>query len=447
MKSLIRIVLSLVVILVLVAVGFLVVPKLLYMLPPFQSWVAGQIDQQSGGKFSFDSIKGDAFEAQLTGAWLDMGEGNSNVFQAKFDDLTATFELLPVAMLKLDLKELNATGGEVVLNLSGGDYEHVRMPVSAESLVMQGGRLVIRNLQGYECALEDCNLSVDATETGKKGNFTAATGKVGVVDLSGIAGEFEFSEQGLKVTAFSATIPGESQLSLDGWLVLSEEGAPIKDADMQVKTENVQALLTALGYSDRFNGSAEVNTKFSGSFRPELKDLTGEGTAAVSGISAKVKLPSYPGFEGSGILSDLKQIDGLEGSVPFKLAGDQIVVDQLTLKNETMDVSGSLQVGYDKTIRGDQTLLAAPSLAAGIPDVAQGVFKKNESGWTIIPFTFQGTSNAPAANAGSVVSKALMNPVNAVKGVGGMFGGLFGGGDKKKPEQEAVAPAEPAPEN
>ena len=423
---------ALVVVLVLVAAGFLVVPRLLYVLPPFQSWVAGQIDKQSGGKFSFEAIQGDAFEAKLNGAWLDLGEGNSNVFQAKFDALTATFELVPVALLQLDLKELKATGGEIVLKLSGGGYEQVRMPVSAEKLTMEGGRLVIQNLQGYECSLEGCQLTVLATEQGKKGEFSAATGKVGIIALNTISGSFEFNSQGLKVTSFKATIAGDTALTLNGMLALSEEGAPIQNADLVVSTQNVQALLAALGYSERFGGNADVTAEFSGSFRPESKNLTGSGTAKLSGISAKVDLPSYPGFDGSGIFTELNNISGLAGDVPFELAGDQIVVKSLPLSNDKMKISGALNIGYDKTIRGEHTLLASPALAAGIPSVAQDVFQKNSEGWTEIPFNFKGTSNAPATDAGSVVSKALMNPVNAVKGVGGIFGGLFGGGDEKK---------------
>lgn len=438
MKSPIRILLGMVVLFILIAAGFFIVPKLLYMLPPFQSWVAGQIDKQSGGTFSFNSIQGDAFEAKLTGAWLDMRGGNSNVFQAKFDELTATFELLPVALLKLDLKELKAVGGEVVLKLSGGDYERVRMPVNAESLVMTDGRIVIQNLQGYECSLEGCDLSVVTTEQGKKGEFTAASGKVGVVDLSSISGAFEFNDTGLHVKSFAATIPGESALSLHGMLALNEAGAPIQDAALQVKTQNVKALLSALGYSDRFDGAAEVSATFSGMFRPENKNLTGSGHASLSGISAVVGLPSYPGFDGSGILQDLKDINSLQGEVPFKLKGDQIVIPSLALGNDKMKVSGGLAVGYDKTIRGSHTLLASPQLAEGIPSVAQDVFKKNASEWTIIPFNFKGTSNSPSADAGSIVTKALMNPVNTVKGVGGIFGGLFGGGDRKEEPAEKL---------
>jgi len=432
MKSPIRLLIVLIAVLVLVAVGFLLVPRLLYVLPPFQSWVAGQIDKQSGGKFSFESIQGDAFEAQLSGAWLDLGGGNSNVFQAKFDVLAATFELVPVALLRLDLKELKATGGEIVLKLSGGGYEQVRMPVTAEKLTMEGGRLVIQNLQGYECSLEDCQLTVLSTEQGKKGEFIAATGKVGMVDLNKVSGAFEFGPQGLQVTSFKATIPGDTALTLDGMLALSEEGAPIRDADLAVSTKNVQALLEALGYSERFGGAADVTAKFSGSFRPETKNLTGSGTAKLSGISAKVDLPSYPGFDGSGIFTELNNISGLAGEVPFELTEDQIAVASLPLSNDKMKISGALNIRYDKTIRGEHTLLVSPALAAGIPSVAQDVFKKKGEDWTEIPFNFKGTSNAPAADAGSVVSKALMNPVNTVKGVGGIFGGLFGGGEGKR---------------
>ncbi|MEM1158440.1 MAG: AsmA-like C-terminal region-containing protein [Verrucomicrobiota bacterium] len=438
MKSLIRVVIGLAAVVVLVAAGLLVVPRLLYILPPFQSWVAGQIGKQSGGIFSFESIRGNAFEAQLSGAQLDLSAGQSHVVQAQFDDLSATFELFPVAWMKIDLKELNAIGGEVVLKLTGGDYEQVRLPLTAEKLVMKDGRLVIQNLQGFECLLEGCQLTVIRTEQGKKGEFTATSGKVGIIDLTGISGSFEFGAPGLKVTSFQATMPGESALTLEGRIALNEDGAPVQDASLTVNTRNVQTLLAALGYSERFSGSADVEAAFSGIFRPDLKNISGSGSARLSGISATVKLPSYPGFDGSGIFNELKKISNLNGEVPFELKGDQITVSSLAISNDKVKISGDLNIRYNKSIDGKQTALVSPALAAGIPSVAKDVFQKNDDGWTSIPFNFTGTTSVPAVNAGSVVSKALVNPVNTVKGVGGIFGGLFGGGKKKEEAGQAA---------
>jgi len=430
-KSIIRNLMRLVVLLILVCFVFWVVPRLVYRLPPFHSWVAGQVEQQSGGRLSFDSIQGNAFEAELTGVGVDLTGGKSQVVEAKFDRLAATFVLLPLVLFRLDLKELKATGGEIVLRLVGGEFEQVRFPVSAEKLTMSNGRLVIQNLQGYECALEGCQLTVFSTEQGKRGEFTAARGKVGLIDLAGISGSYEFSPQGFAVTAFQATLPGSSSLKLDGNMALNQENLPIQNANLMLHTRNVKALLSALGYSERFDGSAYIKASFSGRFRPEVKDLKGSGTAQLSGISAQVDLPNYPGFEDSDIFNALSLISGMGGDVTFELQEHQVKVSSWSLTNENMKISGTLNIGYDKQLSGKNILLASPALAAGIPRMAQDVFQKNAEGWTEIPFNFKGTTNVPASDAGSVVAKTLINPVNAIKRVGGILGGLFGGREKK----------------
>jgi hypothetical protein len=445
MKSLIRIVAAVVVVLVLVVVGLLVVPRVLYMLPPFQSWVAGQIDKQSGGNFQFESIKGDAMEARLSGSVLDMTQGASNVMKAEFDEMTATFELLPLAMFKLNLKEVHTTGGKVTLNLTGGDYDKIRFPVSSEIFSMTGGVLEVQNLQGHAMTLQKTDLDVSTTEQGMVGSFQSPSGTVGTIAMTNISGSFDFDESGLQVSVFKATLPGESALDVEGAMVLAGEGMPMKDVHLTVKTEQVKTLLSSLGYSESFGGSAEVALTTSGRFRPQLKDLQGSGTAQLNGITAMVNLPSYPGFDGGAFFKELKQITGLSGSAAFELNADKVKVTSLDLANEQMKINGLLTIGYDKSVSGEQTLLTNPGLAEGMPDVAKGIFKKDTTGWTVIPFRFTGTTNEPAVRTNSVISKTLMNPVNAVKGVGGIFGGLFGGGKKAEAQPEATEPAEATP--
>lgn len=418
--------------------GFWTVPQLLYKIPLFQGWVAGQINEQSGGSFEFDSIQGDAKIARLTGPWLDLTKGTSNVLQARFDELTATFELLPVATLNLDLKEVVAEGGEVLVDLRGGGLEQIRLPVNAETFILSGGRLAVQNVQGYHLILNDTSLQVESTADGMKGNFTSPGGTVGTVQLEGVEGSFEFGPEGLSVPSFKARIPGASSLSVKGNLDLNSEGMPMEAVSLTVDTGQVQTLLDSLGYSKSFDGNAVVKAELSGRFRPEVKALQGQGTADLSGIRATVDLPSYPGFDGSGILRDLKTITGLAGKAEFTLEGDRITINPLRLKNDQMEISGTAEVGFNRQLSGDQILLASSQLAAGIPDVAKGVFRKNESGRTVIPFKFVGTTNEPAARTDSVITKALMNPVNTVKSAGGFLGGLFGGGKK----DNQVAPAE-----
>jgi hypothetical protein len=427
--------------------AFWVVPRLLYKIPLFQGWVAGQINEQSGGAFEFDGIQGDAKIARLTGPWLDLTKGTSNVLQARFDELTATFELLPVATLNLDLKEIVAKGGEVLVDLRGGGLEQIVLPVNAETFSMTGGRLAVQNVQGYHLILNDTSLQVESTADGMKGTFSSPGGTAGTIQLEGVEGSFEFGPQGLTVPSFKARIPGASSLSIKGNLDLNSEGMPMEGVTLSVDTEQVQTLLDSLGYSKSFDGSAVVQAEISGRFRPELKALQGKGNAELFNIRAAVDLPNYPGFDGSGILQDLKTITGLAGKADFTLEGDQITINPLQLKNEQMEISGTAGVGFNHQLSGDQTLLASSQLAAGIPDVAKGVFKKNESGQTVIPFKFIGTTNEPATKTDSVISKTLMNPVNTVKSAGGFLGGLFGGGKKNDEDTSTeIEEAQPAPQ-
>jgi len=440
-KKIVRFLLVALVLVLLLVGGFLILPGLVYKVPFFQQWVRSQINEQSGGQFTFDRIRGDAREATLGGAFLDMNESGSNIIQGSFVDLQAGFEWVPLLGLKLDLTELKATGGELILELQGGEPKQVRFPCNAETFRMVQGSLTVRNLQGYHLNLEECELSVEATENGKRGTVAAPRGMIGAIQLREITASFSFSPEGLMVTDFSARLFDHSDLKLTGQLALQEPGMPMKDVALTVQTEKLASLLQDIGYSQAFDGSVDLNGTVSGRFRPEIKEVTGSGTVRLRQITARVGIPRYPGFEGSGILKELREIKNLDGEAQYVLQGDHIKVQSMTLSNPSLTLEARPVIGFDKTLAGQNVLLVQPELAAGIPSVAQDVFEKDPEGRTRIPFTFVGTTNQPRVQTESVVAKALLNPATPVKSVGGFLGGLFGGGNKKEDAPEKDPPA------
>ncbi|MEM6822169.1 MAG: hypothetical protein AAF558_09535 [Verrucomicrobiota bacterium] len=446
MKQIVRLVLVLLILGVVVFVGFKFGPRVVYMLPPFQSWVVGQINGQSGGNFEFDSITGSIERASLEGVFLDMRESENNLFQGKFPALDVSFAFAPLLKLSLDLTTVSAQGGDITLKLKGNKVENIRLPINAEAFLMKQGNLTIQNFQGYDLVLKQVDLTVNVVGEGElEGSFNAGLGTAGQVEIKSLSGSFSMNKGGLRVTKITATLPGESSLALEGSLNLDSQDQAVNDSRFSVTTDDVKGLLNGLGYSESFGGNAQVSFNAYGRFRPDVKDITGKGNGELSSISAAVNLPSYPGFENSGILNDLKLIENMKGRVIFTLKKDMIYVKPLDLSNDKLSVLGSVEVGYDQSLTGNQTLKAKPELAAGIPSVAQGAFKVNENKETIIPFYFAGTTQKPAVTIDSVVAKTFLNPVNAVGGVGkaatGILGGLFGGGKKDEKKSESAKPA------
>ncbi|MGF1677954.1 MAG: AsmA-like C-terminal region-containing protein [Candidatus Methylacidiphilales bacterium] len=422
--------------------AWFVAPPLLYEISFFKKWIYSQLDEQSGGTFQSSSIAGDAHLARLKEIQLDMEKTPSNVRSATFSSLEATFDLMALLRFKLDLNEVRAQGGEVRMKLLGGDAEMIRFPVNAETFSWEQGRLVIEDFQGYELQMQSVQMKIDATVNGMKGSFTAAEGRIGSVELKNLKGEFEFSDGRLTVATFSSQLAGDSSLLLKGALAFTGEeiSTRIESTQLQVETQDVRSLLTSLGYSEQCGGSAKVDLTVEGVFTPDRKALNGSGQADLESITVAVGLPSYPGFDQSGILEELKNITGLAGKAEFTLEGDQILVKALDLKNDRMELTGTMQIGYNRDLESRQTLLASPPMAGGIPAIAQSAFSKNENGWTVIPFALQGTTSAPRAEADPVISKVLLNPAGMIKGAGGaatgFLGGLFG---SKKNEEEPPA--------
>lgn len=439
MNTLIKALVVIVVLAGLAVAGFVFGPKIVYGLPPFQSWVKGQIDKQSGGRFDFASIRGDLSAAQLSEAALRFETaGQSNLVAVEMTDLTAGFELLPLATLRLQLTELTSTGGLVHLKLAGGDVSQIRFPVNAKSFRIEEGLLRVENVHGYTFELQGMTLTARPEGEGMTGTFTGPYATMGNLKMQQVSGNFTFSAGKLAVSDFSAQLPGNSALALKGNLSLNQN-QPLDGVEINVQTASVAELLQALGYSTAFDGQATVACEVSGHHRPELKNLNGKGTYDVSGVSARVNLPDYPGFNEAGILKKLQLIEGLAGKGAFRLQGDRILIDGFNVRNDSMDISGNATVGLDKTLQGGMTFKAHPDLENDFPAVVRGIFERDAKNWIIVPFDFAGSTDQPRVETGSMITKALANPVNAVKGVGetgeGMLKGImniFGGGKKEE---------------
>jgi len=440
MKSGIKALLAVVVVVALIAAGVLWGPLLVYKLPPFQAWVSGQIESQSGGTFSFDSIEGDLSEAYLTNAVLSFESGeDSNLVAVEMPRLRAGFTLLPLLTLQLKLTDLESEGGKVHLKLSGGDVSQIRFPVDAGQFRMTGGTLLVENVHGYRFELKPMELEARPDGEGMAGTFNGESATIREVVISAVSGNFQFSSGQLSVSDFSGTLPGDSPLALSGTLSLNDN-QPLENVDLSVATEDVAGLLGGLGYSGAFGGNAKVAAQFSGYHRPELKNLDGKGTYTLSDISAVVGLPKYPGFDETGILKRLKKIEGLAGEGEFILAADRIRLPAFEVRNSNMVVVGDVDTGLDRSLGGKLTFKASPDLEDEFPSVVRNVFDRDAQRWILVPFEFQGRTDAPAVKTDSVITKALTNPANAVKAVGetgkGILG-IFGIGGGKKAEEAA----------
>ncbi len=442
MNKLIKILVVLVVLVALVVTGFIFGPKVVYGFPPFQSWVKGQVEKQSGGRFDFASIRGDLSEAQLSEAALRFETaGQSNLVAVEMTDLTAGFELLPLATLRLQLTELNAQGGVVHLKLVGGDVTQIRFPVNASVFNIEEGVLRVENVHGYSFELQGVKLTARPDGEGMSGTFSGPHAVIGNLKMQNVSGQFAFGAGKLTVTDFSASLPGNSDLALNGNLSLNQN-QPLDGVQIQVKSADVAGLLDALGYSTSFGGQATVECEVSGHHRPELKNLKGKGTYEVSQVTARVALPSYPGFNDAGILQKLKLIEGLAGKGSFSLNGDRILIEGFNVSNETMAVTGNVDVGLDKSLKGAMTFKAHPDLEDDFPSVVRGIFERDDQRRMIVPFDFAGTTDQPKVETGSMITKALTNPVNAVNAVGetgeGLMKGIMGifGGGKKEEQKE-----------
>jgi hypothetical protein len=443
MKKLIKVLVVLIVLVALVAAGFVFGPKIVYSLPPFQSWVKGQIEKQSGGSFDFSSIQGDLSEANLNEAALRFETaGESNLVAVEMTELQAGFKLLPVATLRLQLTELHAQGGVVHLKLAGGDVSLIRFPVNASVFKIENGILRVENIHGYTFELQGMTLSAQPEGEGMSGSFSGPVAAIGNLKLQNVAGQFTFSAGKLTVSNFTAMLPGNSKLALEGGLSLNEN-QPLEGVQIHVKSADVAALLQALGYSSAFGGQATVDCEVSGFHRPELKNLNGKGTYELSQVTAQVGLPNYPGFNEAGILKKLQRIEALKGEGSFRLDGGRILVDEFNVMNDQMEVTGKLNFGLDKSLSGDMNFFAHPDLESDFPSVVRGLFDRSSKNWIIVPFNFSGTTDQPKVETGSMITKALTNPVNvgkgaadAVESIGKSIFGIFGGGSKKDEEKE-----------
>ncbi|NJK91763.1 MAG: AsmA-like C-terminal region-containing protein [Blastochloris sp.] len=406
---------SLALVLLLACLGIFFGPSLLYSNPLFRAWVQSQISDQSKGMFKFENISGGIFSANLETLYLDLDGVTSNVRKVETPQMKASFSLLPLLQNKLSVTSLTMKAGRLNLDLLGGSSAHLALPV-APSFRLENGEVAIANLSGWNLLLSQCNL--EARQSGSaeslviSGRFSAATATLGPLKMEKISGEFRQEKGVLHVKELKAILPGKSQLKLNGTYQL--DAARNITADLNVDSPDVRSLLQALDYSDRFSGQAQVSAKVEGSFRPKKPSLKGSGQAKLSQIKPQVTLPQFPAFNDAAILKRAASLDKLQGKAEFTLNGDQIQIQSLDLKDDAVRITGTAQVGFNRSLNSQLLLTGNPGVADEIPNIARSAFEKDASGNVLIPFALNPSTRDPQVDVGDVVQKILSNPIKAL---------------------------------
>ncbi|MEO0452587.1 MAG: AsmA-like C-terminal region-containing protein [Verrucomicrobiota bacterium] len=445
MKAGLKLIVALGLVVILIGLGLFIGPKVLYQLPQFQSWVITQIEDQSGGEFTFEKISGGITAAKLSGAKLTFNDPEtSNLLSVEMAELSAGFELIPVATFKLNLTKLKAKGGTIHLKLAGGSVEQIAFPVKAKSFSIKNANLIVENVHGYTFEMKEADIKARPDGEGMSGSFDGQSATIGSINLTSLSGTYNFSAGKLTLSEFQATLPGESALAVNGSMSLNDN-QPLEGVQVEVNSTDIASLLGALGYSKTFRGAADVTVETSGFHRPELKNLEGTGTYSLSNVDAVgVVMPKFPAFNDADILQRAKNIKGLSGEGSFRLAGDRILIDQFNVSNANLNIAGKVDAGLDKSLAGNLNLKLNPGIASEVPAIVRDVFERDGQNRLIIPFRFTGTTNQPRVVTDDMVAKVLANPANAVKAVGNVGEGavdavegvgkgimnIFGGGKK-----------------
>lgn len=397
-----------------VLTGLTVGPSIIYGNGLFRAWVQAQITDQSGGIFLFEDIGGGISSASLQKLKLDMDGNEINVRKVEADKMKATFAWLPLLKNRLEIKELEMEGGLIQIKLNGGDSSHIHLPVAPE-FELENGTVEISQLGGWKLVLEKTDLEVeqkgDFDNYWLKGEFSAQKASIGCVWMTEVRCDFEIKEGVLHVLKFDALLPGKSKLAMTGSMPLN---APRSiDTRMEIKTQQIQSLLSGLEYSKSFDGSAHIQLTAKGVFSPSLKNLQGSGSAELDDIAPRVKLPLLPAFNDAAIFQRVKTLDDLKGKAEFSLEGPNIMIGTLDLKDSDMQLSGTARVGYDKSLSADMVMTGNETIDKEIPSVARGSYQ-HEEGKVIVPFKLANTTDEPELDLGNVVMKVLSNPVKVL---------------------------------
>jgi hypothetical protein len=378
----------------------------------FRSWLTGQIESQSSGKFTYETISGTVHEMTLTGVKLENTPGRL-LRTIETPKLIAHFELVPLLMFKLQLKDVAVEGGRIEASLASAKSEDVRLPLSLTSVKVTGASVNVSDFSGW--TLELANASFEKTNQPDSSDvfLKADSAQLGRITLEKLETSVTLGNDKVAVKALKASLFGGA-LDLKGSLQVAT-GNSFQDTALTLTGFETGSALSTLGYSQAISGKATLDLPgVTGTWTPSTTNFNGKGKVTLDQVSAKAQLPSIPGFDSAPIFKALQPVAGLGGPIDFELQGTSISLSPTTLQHPQAKVEINGTVNLDKTIALKGRLLASPALADGIPAMGKNLFEKDGEGQTVIPFDLVGTTDNFKADIGNVVGKVLSNPLNVV---------------------------------
>lgn len=389
--------------------------RILYANPAFQQWIQNQIASQTQGAFQFKSIGGGFVSARLEDLSLDLKGTPFNVQKVRTPVMKASFAWIPLLQNRLVIHSLAMEGGRIDIRMAGSAPGQTALPVSS-SFQLENGTVSVSNFAGWSLEMTGCDLKARQSGNGAaqaiSGKVSASRAKLGNLVLEDIESRFRLENGRFYVEKLRATLPGKSTLELSGSYAL--DGKPLLETDLVVDSPDIHSLLQALDFSDRFSGRAKVTAKASGLFTPASRSLTGTGDAVLKEINPDIALPRFPVFNNAPIFKRIQDIDDLEGRAAFQLAQDKILVRELALKNAEIKVTGTAQIGYDRSLSSSLVFNGSKTVAAEIPAIGRSAFSHDSEGHVIIPFQLKPDTRNPQADVGDVVNRVLSNQIKGL---------------------------------
>lgn len=379
----------------------------------FRLWLVHQVESQSLGKFTYETISGTVEEMTLTGVKLEPGPGRL-LKAVDTPKLIARFERAPLWGLRLKLTEVEIEGGKIETTLASAKSDNVALPLGLARAQVRGVALRVENFSGWTLELD--NVTFDKHSTPDRSDLTlkATHARIGKMTLENVEATVAMQDEKVDVSSLRAALFG-GQLNFKGSLSTAD-GNSFQNTSLQLEGFETATALTTLGYSQAIQGKASLDIPaVSGTWTPSTTDFRGKGKVDFEQLSAKAELPVIPGFDNSAIFQALRPVAGLTGAIDFELQGASIVLSPTTLQHPQaqLEIQGTIKL--DKTLALDGRLLASPALAEGIPSMGKNLFDKDPEGRTVIPYKLVGTTDAFKADIGSILGKVFSNPLNFFK--------------------------------
>jgi hypothetical protein len=365
--------------------------------PEMQAWIKSEVEEESGGKFTFSGTKGNLLSVDLTDVVFESGSKTNHVRKLTVPRLTASFALLPILLQRdLQLKALTFHEADLDFQLGGTQPNDFLIPIGFETIRLVKSRITVTNLSGWKLIMESAGGTVHQTRESKKFELTAESGVMGAFRLKALALNAEIAANGLRVNSLKAKLEG-GNLSAKGNLS-GGSGGTIRDFDLTLTKFDLASMLTTLDFSDQVTGSATLNFKGGGSWTPRSFNLKGSGEVQLVDTTVRLirpDVPNIPFFAQVTIWDRIETITGLNGSLKYQTESQAVSFTELKVENPDMQVEGSGKVHLDRRITAQLQVGLGRELAQGIPSVGRGQFKSIEGGGRLIPCEIIGTTRNP----------------------------------------------------